>query len=309
MKAEDNQDLPLFAGLGADLSAKPEESIEASSKDAGSDFGKYIVYVDESGDHGMQSIDETYPVFVLAFCVFHKRHYGEKVVPSLEMFKFKHFGHDQIVLHENEIRKEKGVFRIFPTRAHRNRFMDELTSIIEDHHFILISCVIDKRRLKEQQSTQSNPYHVALRYCLETLYEFLEKKTEHKHLTHVVVEQRGKREDDVLELEFRRICDGVNKQEIAFPFEVLFSDKKAMSSGLQLADLVARPIGLHVLRPEQPNRAFEVLKTKFFCAGGRETVGQNFEDWGLKIHPPLEKRKAPVILTEAVAPTGNSQST
>jgi hypothetical protein len=30
-------------------------------------FSDYIVYVDESGDHGLQSMDATYPVFVLAF--------------------------------------------------------------------------------------------------------------------------------------------------------------------------------------------------------------------------------------------------
>lgn len=48
-----------------------------------SKFSDYIVYVDESGDHGMQTIDANYPVFVLAFCVFHKRHYSEKVVPAL----------------------------------------------------------------------------------------------------------------------------------------------------------------------------------------------------------------------------------
>jgi alpha-glucosidase (family GH31 glycosyl hydrolase) len=84
----------------------------------------------------------------------------------------------------------------------------------------------------------------ALHHCLETLYEFLEEKDEHQHLTHVVVEQRGKKEDDELELEFRRICDGLNTREKILPFEILFSDKKAMSSGLQLAE-VARPIGLH----------------------------------------------------------------
>ena len=65
-----------------------------------------------------------------------------------------------------------------------------------------------------------------------------------------------------------------------------------MSSGLQLADLVARPIGLHVLRPDQTNRAFEVLKHKFFCAGGREKLGENYEEWGLKIFP-LPKSERP----------------
>ena len=32
-------------------------------------FSDYIVYVDESGDHGLK-IAPLYPIFVLAFCVF-----------------------------------------------------------------------------------------------------------------------------------------------------------------------------------------------------------------------------------------------
>jgi hypothetical protein len=75
------------------------------------------------------------------------------------------------------------------------------------------------------------------------------------------------------------------------PFNVVFASKQVNSSGLQLADLVARPIGLSVLRPEQPNRAFDVLRRKFFCSGGRGKVGEGFENWGLKIHPPPESEK------------------
>jgi hypothetical protein len=58
-----------------------------------------------------------------------------------------------------------------------------------------------------------------------------------------------------------------------------------MSSGLQFADLVARPIGLNLLRPEQPNRAFAILKEKFFCEGGRKRTGKGFEGLGLKVFP------------------------
>ena len=179
----------------------------------------------------------------------------------------------------------------FPTKKEKNRFLDDLTSIVEGSNFILISCVIDKRRLKEQQERPSNPYHIALRFCLETLYEFLEEKNEEQKQTHVVVEQRGKKEDDELELEFRRICDGQNAREKSLPFDIRFSDKKAMSSGLQLADLVARPIGLSVLREEQLNRAFEVLKKKFYCAGGRKTVGHDYEGWGHKIFPSQKSER------------------
>ena len=252
-------------------------------------FSNFVVYVDESGDHGLQNIDPNYPVFVLAFCVFYKRHYSEKVVPALQKFKFNHFGHDHVVLHENEIRKEKGIFK-FVNEQHRNHFLDELTSIIEAGNFILIACIIDKKNLGNRE-TISNPYHIALGFCLETLHEFLLEKNQDDALTHVVFESRGKKEDDELELEFRRICDGANRQAKNLPFDIILADKRSNSSGLQLADLVARPIGLSVLRPQQENRAFEVLKRKFFCSGGREQVGVGFENWGLKIFPVSESEK------------------
>jgi hypothetical protein len=101
----------------------------------------------------------------------------------------------------------------------------------------------------------------------------------------VVVENRGKKEDNELELEFRRICDGQNGPGKNLPFEVIFADKKTNSLGLQLADLVARPIGLHVIRPEQDNKAFEILAKKLYSKNGREGAGAGYKGWGLKYFP------------------------
>lgn len=126
---------------------------------------------------------------------------------------------------------------------------------------------------------------------MESLYGFLTEKGEADKKTHIVVECRGNKEDKELELEFRRICDGNNRLGIHLPFDILFADKKVMSSGLQLADLVARPIGLKTLRPEQANRAFEVLEKKFYCDGGREAVGKGFEGVGMKIYPAPKSEK------------------
>jgi hypothetical protein len=260
---------------------------KAEVRPSSSAFSKYVVYVDESGDHGLESVDPNYPIFVLAFCVFYKTHYIQEVVPALEQFKFKHFGHDLVVLHENDIRKEKGDFR-FPSRAAKTQFMDELTSLIGEKNFILISCVIDKRRLKEKSS---NPYHLALGFCLETLYQLMQEKNQDRLTTHVVVECRGKKEDRDLELEFRRICGGMNSMDRQLPFQIIIADKKTNSTGLQLADLVARPVGLSVLKADQTNRAFEVLKHKFFCSGGRKATGDGYNNWGLKVFPTPESEK------------------
>lgn len=271
-------------------------------------FSDFVVYVDESGDHSLASIDAGYPVFVLALCVFHKRHYAEKIIPAVEKLKFNYFGHDSVVLHENEIRKQKGDFAFLSHRPTRDEFMGQLSSIMEASNFILIACVVDKARVSRSEGAISNPYHIALGMCLEALHSFLAEKGQDKVQTHVVVECRGKKEDAELELEFRRICDGNNASNRHLPFEVIFANKQINSTGLQLADLVARPVGLSYLRPGQPNQAFDVLKRKFYCDGGRERVGTGYESVGLLIYP-AQKAKSPDVPTEAVAPTGNPQST
>jgi hypothetical protein len=271
-------------------------------------FSDYVVYVDESGDHSLASVDPDYPVFVLALCIFHKRHYSEKIIPAVEKLKFNYFGHDSLVLHEHEIRKQKGPFAFLAQRAVRDEFTGQLTSIMDASNFILVACVVDKARLPKSEGVSSNPYHIALGICLEALRLFLAEKQQDQLKTHVVVECRGKKEDAELELEFRRICDGNNPHGQPLPFDIVFADKKTNLAGLQLADLVARPVGINYLRPNQENKAFELLKAKFYCAGGRQQVGHDFENVGLMVHPP-QKAKSPDEPTEAVAPTRNPQST
>lgn len=73
-------------------------------------FSDYIVYVDESGDHSLESIDPEYPVFVLSFCIFRKDVYAETITPAVRKLKFHTFGHDMAVLHEIDIRKKRGAF-------------------------------------------------------------------------------------------------------------------------------------------------------------------------------------------------------
>lgn len=75
-------------------------------------------------------------------------------------------------------------------------------------------------------------------------------------------------------------CDRNNRNGTEYPFEIIMADKKTNSEGLQLADLIARPIGMSVLRPEQENRAYDIIKQKLF-AGAHDCIEGN----GLKIFP------------------------
>lgn len=243
------------------------------------DFSEYVIYADESGDHSLVSIDRDYPVFVLAFCIFRKSDYTDIVVPRFQEFKFRYFGHDLVVLHNHEIRKAKGDFSMLYDREIRAAFMDDLTGLIADLPFTVVAAVIDKNKLTRRYADPTNPYEMAMVFCLERAYAFLKGQANHHLTTHIAVECRGAKEDKDLELAFRRTVDGGNKWG-NLAFDIVFADKKANSTGMQLADLIAHPIGRCVIKPEQPNRSYDVIKTKF-----RRSPRGNIEGWGLKTFP------------------------
>ena len=126
----------------------------------------------------------------------------------------------------------------------------------------------DKHALKARYTTPYNPYEVALLFCLERALGALRARGETGKRVHVLFESRGRQEDADLELEFRRICDnggGWGYRQVDFQqmqFAHLFVDKRSNSTGLQLADLVARPLALRHLRPGQANRALQALDGK-----------------------------------------------
>ena len=233
------------------------------------EFSDYIVFVDESGDHSLTSIDPKFPVFALSFCVVRKAEYTGTVVPAMQSFKFKYWGHDAVVLHEHEIRKTKGDFAFLRTdKALREGFYDDLNTLISDAPITIIASVIDKVRLTAKYPNPWSPYRIALHFCLERLLLFLTSMGQEGKLVHVIFECRGKVEDSELELEFRRIVDGsstwgwTSRDFSPMGFAPRFARKSVNSTGLQLADLTARPIALKTIRPTQPNRAYDIILTK-----------------------------------------------
>jgi hypothetical protein len=258
-------------------------------------FSDFIVFVDETGDHGMTSVNRDFPLFGLAFCIFAKADYIEQVTPALRRLKFATFGHDMVVLHEHDIRKKENAFALM-SRDAREAFIAEMNRLISQAPFTLVAVIIEKNLLAIPQ-TAANPYHLALLFGLERVARFLSERGQGERLTHVVVEARGKREDLELELEFRRIGDGANELGLPLPLRLVMADKRANSEGLQLADMVARPVALSVLRPGQPNRAMDILRTKLWSdAGGRA------QGFGLKVYP--QKNEGPPENSSSPSPNG-----
>lgn len=225
---------------------------------------EYIFYADESGDHSLTSVDPEYPVFALSLCGFKKKSYCSRVVPSFQRLKFRYFGHDAVVLHERDIRKQNHDFRVLTDRVVRESFLNDLATSLERSPFTIFGVVISKSDLRFELFPE-NPYVISLRICLQQVFRFLDRRQQTAKRTHFIFEMRGAKEDSELELEFRRIVGGQN--DIGEPmdgFQIHFVDKRSNSTGMQIADLTARPIGLSVFRRGQPNRAFTLIEKKLY---------------------------------------------
>jgi hypothetical protein len=211
---------------------------------------------------------------VLNTVLVRKADYADDIVPRLQRLKFESVGHDQLILHERDIRRQQNDFAFLQVDADvREAFIAGINAIVAQAEFEIIAGVIDKIRLVARYADPWSPYELALHFCLEKLLARLIAFGQRGRTVHVLFEGRGKREDRELELHFRRIVGNevqwgnLRSDFTQLRWEPVFIDKKSNSSGLQLADLMARPIGLKVLRPAQENRAFEILRPRLAPGG------------------------------------------
>ena len=243
-------------------------------------FSDYLVFVDESGDHNLAHIDTQFPVFVLLFVIVRKQDYIDSICPALQRFKVKYWGHDEVVLHEHEIRKPIGKFLFLIQKSIRERFQHDLNELVQAMPVILIAVVLDKNAFVSRYHNPVSPYDYAMEAGVERVFRYVEGAGQGEKETAIIVESRGRREDQELELAFRRVCDGANALNRILPFQLVMVPKASNSVGLQLADLMARPIALHHLRPTQANRAWEIIEPKL-----RRSPNGAIKGWGLKVLP------------------------
>lgn len=239
----------------------------------------WVAFVDESGDHSLESVDANFPVFALSMCLCRWDQYLYEVVPNFKYLKLRYFGHDNAVLHEADLVKVKGIIKdLGPER--RKALLQDLTSLIQTSQFRLIGVVINKRLLKSKYPSPTNPYALAIEFALERATRFLDRQTEVPSQLTIIAESRGKREDAELRTAFQGVVSISRNISRRIQLRLVFVEKHMNSEGLQLADLTARPIAQSVLRPMQPNRTYEVLKTKYLS----DAAG-SYQGIGLKVFP------------------------
>lgn len=88
-----------------------------------------VMFLDESGDHRLDKVDQSYPMFVLTGCIFDLDYYNQVVEPKINKLKQKYFGKIDVILRSYDIRKQKGDFCSLVDREKREAFTEELNTL------------------------------------------------------------------------------------------------------------------------------------------------------------------------------------
>jgi hypothetical protein len=161
----------------------------------------FVLFLDESGDHNLLSIDRNFPVFCLAGCIFDRSYYHHTVRPRLDAFKMQFWNTTQVILHSREIRKHQGAFSFLDDRDRRESFYATLNALIQGLEFTILAIVILKQaHLNEYGLQARHPYHLSLEFILER-YSLAMRRRGRESTGYILAESRGKREDRLLKAE------------------------------------------------------------------------------------------------------------
>lgn len=231
----------------------------------------FLAYGDESGTASLKAKDAKHPVFALVFCLFKVSDYVDEVVPRVQRLKIKYFGHDQVVLHSNELRHGHGAFKELPL-GELESLQAEVDEVSSELPMTVIAGVLDKRALRASSDLSSlDPGNLAQGWCAELIMRSVEQRapTDSTGQINLVAEAISAKQDRRMRQEFESVRAGTAPLSVrALPgIHLQFAKKETNSTGMQLADWAARPIARHALDPEETNPVWDLIAKRVGATG------------------------------------------
>jgi len=211
---------------------------------------RYRLYIDESGDHTYNLLDDPSHRYLALLGVWflQGRDYVE-FADHLERFKRTIFGprpDKPVVLHRSEIINRKGPFGFLCDPQVCKRFDSALIEVVRRARFRMVCVIIDKQIHLARYASPFHPYHYCLAAMLDRYSGWLNYKNS---VGDVVAESRGTEEDLQLEQAYRRVYESgtlmfshEHHQKALTSKDIKVKPKTANIAGLQLADILAHPV-------------------------------------------------------------------
>ncbi len=211
-------------------------------------------FIDESGDHNlnMTTVDNSYNVFVLATILVKKEDYLD-LDKKFKKFKKDFFCDENFIIHTWELthpfhKKADQRNKILSKPEKRNEFYIGINQLLDDAKFMASFVVVRKSHFVNQYVTPADPYDLSFENALNRILYYSKSDN-----IDIYAENRQKKDLDArLELDFRKYREtGIAfhgaeeiKRRIS-KFEL--KQKNDNITGLQIADLLANPVGRHFL--------------------------------------------------------------
>lgn len=224
---------------------------------------EYIVFGDESGDHGLSNVRSHSRAFAIALAIFRRDDYEEYFVPALRAFKRTYFGDENLILHEREIRRGDGAFRRLKGIEEREATAAALRLFVAAAPFRIAAFGYRKDRYQPSEVDRAEPYAVPMIAALLSQQIAMPHTRGLDPATELVLDSRGAVEDAQLASVIERATFLSGPPYGDFRFDVRFARKSERVAGVELADLIANPIARRVLNEDHPLIPFEILEPKF----------------------------------------------
>ncbi|MBN1507321.1 MAG: DUF3800 domain-containing protein [Sedimentisphaerales bacterium] len=245
-----------------------------------------VMFVDESGDHSLDVIDRQYPMFVLAGVILERTYAEGELERRVTGFKLKLFGRTDLILRTADITRNQNGFERMKDRAFREVFYSELDTLVASLDFKVVACAIQKEEhLQRYGVLARDPYMLSLDVLVE---RFCFEIGNVPGGGAIVAERRGPTLDHELELAYLSLKVRGTRYLRAVQIEnriteLLLRKKSENVAGLQLADLVATPIGRHVLG-KADHEDYKIIESKL-----RRDWQGGHEGYGLVVLPKPEE--------------------
>lgn len=209
----------------------------------------YRVYIDESGDHTYNRLDDPSRRYLgLTGVIFHKVEYDPAIPQAMEALKRQHTVYDidhPPILTRRKMVDRKGQFWVLRDNTAQDSWEKDLLAFLSMCPMQVFTVVFDKQAHIENYGAQSwNPYAYSLRVLLGRIHNWLIRRQHGR--ADIMPESRGKAEDDGLAEAYATLrnqgMDFLTADQLksTYPEDtLLFRRKDQNVAGLQIADMLA----------------------------------------------------------------------
>ncbi|MBX7044723.1 MAG: DUF3800 domain-containing protein [Ignavibacteria bacterium] len=228
---------------------------------------KHLLFIDESGNHGLNSIDPAFPVFVLSGILVSEEEY-EKMKLEINDIKNEFWEDKKVIFHSRDIRKCEKEFIILFDLKIKEQFYLKLNGALERLPYSVFITAIEKEKyIKKFGKITNSVYEISTSSLIDEALNFILKNAHHQDEFKIIFEKRGKKEDNEL-LKYVNTLISAGTQNLTaeqlkrFNITIDFKNKADNINGLQIADLIAYPTARFVIDFKRANPSYDLIKSK-----------------------------------------------